>query len=141
MAEKISKTQKSSTVKMIREKPPELTSEQAIKEIRSLRAGRLFVSNMELVDKLLESYDGAMMAANSLAEERRKLDVQIAAALVLLRNMLQTFISTRDNERESLEQIRKYVFDITGIPIAEDWDLIDFILASHLALLAAENNT
>ena len=36
---------------------PKLTAERAIAEIRSLRAGGLFVGNMEFVDKLLEEYD------------------------------------------------------------------------------------
>ena len=36
---------------------PKLTAERAIAEIRSLRAGGLFVGNMEYVDKLLEDYD------------------------------------------------------------------------------------
>ena len=36
---------------------PKLTTERAIAEIRSLRAGELFVGNMEYVDKLLAAYD------------------------------------------------------------------------------------
>ena len=36
---------------------PKLTTERAIAEIRSLRAGGLFVGNMEFVDKLLVEYD------------------------------------------------------------------------------------
>ncbi len=37
-----------------------LTQEQAIKEIRNLRAGKLFVCNMEYVDHLLAAYDALL---------------------------------------------------------------------------------
>ncbi len=37
-----------------------VTQEQAIQEIRNLRAGKLFVGNMEYVDHLLAAYDALL---------------------------------------------------------------------------------
>jgi hypothetical protein len=45
-----------------------LTTEQAIKEIRNLRAGKLFVGNMEYVDHLLAAYD-ALLAQIALDKD------------------------------------------------------------------------
>jgi len=39
---------------------PALSREQMIAEVRNLRAGKLFVSNMEFVDVLLAAYDEAI---------------------------------------------------------------------------------
>ena len=49
-----------------------LTAERAIAEIRSLRAGGLFVGNMELVDLLLAAYD---------AEKLRRQEYQDSLAI------------------------------------------------------------
>ena len=45
-----------------------LTQEQAIREIRNLRAGKLFVGNMEYVDHLLAAYDAAIQENSDLAD-------------------------------------------------------------------------
>lgn len=52
----MAKTAESAADKLKTEKP-KLTAEQAIKEIRNLRAGGLFVGNMEYVDFLLAECD------------------------------------------------------------------------------------
>lgn len=52
----MAKTAESAADKLKAEKP-KLTAEQAIKEIRNLRAGGLFVGNMEYVDLLLAEFD------------------------------------------------------------------------------------
>lgn len=40
------------------------TPDQMIQEIRNLRAGNLFVSNMEFVDALLAAYDAMLGESN-----------------------------------------------------------------------------
>lgn len=43
-----------------------LTIEKAVREIRNLRQAKLFVSNMEYVDKLLEGYDALQIQSDGL---------------------------------------------------------------------------
>jgi hypothetical protein len=45
-----------------------LTTEAAISEIRKLRAGRLFVGNMEYVDHLLAAYDAAIAENSKMSD-------------------------------------------------------------------------
>jgi len=72
-----SKTARASAVKTVSKETVELTTESAIREIRNLRAGKLFVSNMEYVDKLLEAYDQLLKTFSSAETAEKAQNRQI----------------------------------------------------------------
>lgn len=55
-----------------------LTAEQAIREIRNLRAGKLFIGNMEYVDHLLAAYDAAIQQNSDLTNSINTLEADFA---------------------------------------------------------------
>ena len=68
-----------------------LTPERAIAEIRSLRAGGLFVGNMEFVDKLLTEYDRVVAENNEFGKRD-----------VVLRSDYEQVIEERNDLEEKL---------------------------------------
>jgi len=54
-----------------------LTPDQAISEIRKLRAGKLFVGNMEYVDHLLQAYDAAILENSNLIDSINRLQNEV----------------------------------------------------------------
>ena len=67
MAE-LSKTAKASMVKSPKKETAVESNEEAIRQIRTDRAGKLFVTRMDRVDKLLAAYD-ALISKVAVREE------------------------------------------------------------------------
>lgn len=80
-----------------------LTAEVALKEIRNLRAGKLFVSNMQYVDFLLAEFDH-IVAASQLLNDMFKLADGEAVRLRGDLSVANLRIASLEGE---IEQIRK----------------------------------
>ena len=61
---------------MAQKEVPTLTRERMIAEVRSLRAGKMFVGNMDFIEALLEAHDEARV-------EVRRLQTEIGANAIL----------------------------------------------------------
>jgi len=84
-----------------------LTPEQAIQEIRNLRAGKLSVGNMEYVDRLLAEYDRARaVIADALeylnAHSKYETLVDLQAGLQVVIASLETEVALQDDQIDSL---------------------------------------
>lgn len=79
MAE-LSKTAKASVVKAVKEVYVE-TTEEAIQKIRNDRAGKLFVMNMDRVDKLLDAYDALVTELKTINDSAAEVAKEMGATL------------------------------------------------------------
>jgi hypothetical protein len=102
-----------------------ITIDQAVLEIRAMRAARLFVGNMEFVDKLLEAHDNCMAINNGELERINqylttpRTDLHDAVSQVL--QIMVTNQGNVDDLQVSLEELQQtcgaHCADVDASPV------------------------
>lgn len=101
MGHSVGKAAENATRKGMAKKAAEaLTPEQVITQVRTLRTGKLFVSNMEFVDTLLSEYDAVLVAGK--AQEAELIEIKAEAERFITRNneLMQTMLEMKHTQQE-----------------------------------------
>lgn len=80
---------------MVKEEKPKLTDAQMVAEVRKLRAGKLFVGNMEYVDAVLRDRDSLVAAGDILANSTKEANLVIEEAIATIEELRGQLASER----------------------------------------------